>query len=167
MLTPIQQHFRDAMAKLAAGVNIITTNGKAGRCGLTATAVCSVTDTPPTILACINQQSLMNEVFEKNKHLCVNILNANQIKLAEHFAGFYESCMDERFTWDIWHPEQDSLAPPRLKEAIANLTGNVVDIQEVGTHSVFLIELDEIQLNESQQNAQSLVYFSRNFHQVG
>lgn len=30
MLTPIQQHFRNSMAKLAAGVNIITTNGIAG-----------------------------------------------------------------------------------------------------------------------------------------
>ncbi len=55
MLTPIQQHFRNSMAKLAAGVNIITTNGIAGKCGITATAVCSVTDTPPTIMVCINK----------------------------------------------------------------------------------------------------------------
>jgi flavin reductase (NADH) len=37
--------FRDAMASLSAAVNIITTEGDAGRCGITAT-VCPVTDTP-------------------------------------------------------------------------------------------------------------------------
>nr|VUD25719.1 4-hydroxyphenylacetate 3-monooxygenase coupling protein [Salmonella sp. NCTC 7297] len=30
--------FRDAMASLAAAVNIVTTAGHAGRCGITATA---------------------------------------------------------------------------------------------------------------------------------
>ncbi|MWL34502.1 4-hydroxyphenylacetate 3-monooxygenase, partial [Escherichia coli] len=39
--------FRDARASLSAEVNIITTEGDAGQCGITATAVCSVTDTPP------------------------------------------------------------------------------------------------------------------------
>ena len=31
--------FRDAMASLSAAVNIVTTDGPAGRCGITATAV--------------------------------------------------------------------------------------------------------------------------------
>ena len=42
--------FRDAMAHVGAAVNIITTDGPAGRAGFTASAVCSVTDTPPTLL---------------------------------------------------------------------------------------------------------------------
>lgn len=48
-LTDMQQSFRDAMSKLAAAVNIITTEGPAGRAGFTASAVCSVTDEPPTL----------------------------------------------------------------------------------------------------------------------
>jgi flavin reductase (DIM6/NTAB) family NADH-FMN oxidoreductase RutF len=42
-----KQSFRDAMAQVGAAVNIITTDGPAGRAGFTASAVCSVTDTPP------------------------------------------------------------------------------------------------------------------------
>lgn len=42
-----KQQFRNAMARLGAAVNIITTDGPAGRAGFTASAVCSVTDTPP------------------------------------------------------------------------------------------------------------------------
>lgn len=47
-----QQTFRDAMSCMGAAVNIITTDGPAGRAGFTASAVCSVTDTPPTLLVC-------------------------------------------------------------------------------------------------------------------
>ena len=43
-----RQEFRDAMARLGAAVNIITTDGVAGKGGITATAVCSVTDDPAT-----------------------------------------------------------------------------------------------------------------------
>ena len=43
-----KQDFRNAMARLGAAVNIITTDGPAGRAGFTASAVCSVTDTPQT-----------------------------------------------------------------------------------------------------------------------
>ena len=46
------QAFRGAMAKLAAAVNVITTDGQHGRAGFTATAVCSVTDQPPMLLVC-------------------------------------------------------------------------------------------------------------------
>lgn len=40
------QTFRDAMACVGAAVNIITTDGPAGQAGFTASAVCSVTDSP-------------------------------------------------------------------------------------------------------------------------
>ncbi|MDY4479836.1 MAG: 4-hydroxyphenylacetate 3-monooxygenase, reductase component [[Pasteurella] aerogenes] len=162
MLTPVQQEFRNAMAKLAAAVNIITTDGAAGKCGITATAVCSVTDSPPTLAVCINKNSEMNAVFQQNKQLCVNILTAEQEELAKHFAGFMGSSMEERFTWDIWHNADGAHALPALKNAIANLKGRIVDIRNVGTHSLFLVELDHINV----QDGKSLVYFNRAFHSV-
>lgn len=39
--------FRNAMAQLGSAITIITTDGPAGRFGFTASAVCSVTDSPP------------------------------------------------------------------------------------------------------------------------
>lgn len=39
--------FRNAMALLGGAVSVITTDGPAGRFGFTASAVCSVTDSPP------------------------------------------------------------------------------------------------------------------------
>ena len=58
-----KQSFRDAMAHVGAAVNIITTDGPAGRAGFTASAVCSVTDAPPTLLVCLNRSASVWPVF--------------------------------------------------------------------------------------------------------
>ena len=42
--------FRGAMARLGAAVNLVTTDGPAGPAGFTATAVCSVSDSPATLI---------------------------------------------------------------------------------------------------------------------
>lgn len=47
--------FRNAMAQLGTAVHVVTTDGAGGRAGFTASAVCSVTDTPPSVLVCINK----------------------------------------------------------------------------------------------------------------
>ncbi|MCP6571004.1 flavin reductase, partial [Klebsiella pneumoniae] len=67
--------FRDPMASLSAAVTVVTTAGEAGRRGITATAVCSVTDTPPSLMVFINANSAMNPVFQGNGKLCINVLN--------------------------------------------------------------------------------------------
>ena len=48
------QDYRDAMAKFAGAVHVITSDGPAGRRGVTVIAACSVSDDPPTILVCLN-----------------------------------------------------------------------------------------------------------------
>ncbi|AOM42719.1 4-hydroxyphenylacetate 3-monooxygenase, reductase component [Xenorhabdus hominickii] len=153
--------FRDAMASLSAAVNIITTDGPAGRCGMTATAVCSVTDTPPTLMICINRNSAMNPVFQENGQLCVNILNHEQELLARHFAGMTKASMEERFGWDIW--QSGLLGQPMLKGTLANLEGSIQQVQEVGTHYVYLVEIKQIMVRE---DGHGLIYFKRDFHQV-
>ncbi|OTA18493.1 4-hydroxyphenylacetate 3-monooxygenase, reductase component [Xenorhabdus vietnamensis] len=153
--------FRNAMASLSAAVNIITTDGPAGRCGITATAVCSVTDTPPTLMICMNRNSAMNPVFQENGHLCVNILNHEQELLARHFAGMTGVSMEERFGWDIWH--NGPLGQPMLKETLANLEGSIKQVQEVGTHYVYLVEIKQIMVREE---GHGLIYFKRDFHPV-
>ncbi|MGM3422186.1 4-hydroxyphenylacetate 3-monooxygenase, reductase component [Pseudomonas oryzihabitans] len=160
-LTPVQQAFRNAMAALSAAVNVITTDGPGGRCGITATAVCSVTDSPPTLLVCVNRSSAMNAVFKTNARLCVNVLAGEHEEVARHFAGMTGVDMDERFARHAWGRSAQGL--PLLEDALASLQGRIVETQEVGTHSVFLVELDEIATRE---HCTGLVYFGRHFHQL-
>ncbi|WP_152223879.1 4-hydroxyphenylacetate 3-monooxygenase, reductase component [Pseudomonas sp. SCB32] len=160
-LSQTQIDFRNAMAQLPAAVNIITSDGPGGRCGITASAVCSVTDSPPTVLVCINRNSASHDVFRDNGYLCVNVLRGEQEELARHFAGMTRVPMEERFAWDLW----DSACPqtPVLRDALVTLGGRISECKEVGSHSVMFVELDQVSVREQ---GDSLVYFNRLFHRV-
>src|ERR1700761_4204446 len=80
-----QKLFRDAMARLGAAVHIITTAGPGGKAGFTATAVCSVSDQPATLLVCLNRNSASTPVLAENGVLCVNTLAATEEGLADLF----------------------------------------------------------------------------------
>ncbi len=157
-----EQHrllFRDAMANLPAAVNIVTSAGEAGQCGITATAVCSVTDTPPTLLVCINRKSAMNAVFERNARMCVNILNHEQEQMARHFAGMTDVDMAQRFMLEGWH--NGELGQPVLRHALASLEGDIEQITSVGTHQIYLLAIRHIIVS---QEGHGLIYFRRGFH---
>lgn len=160
-LTPTQKAFRNSMASMAAAVNVITTNGKSGRCGITATAVCSITDTPPTILVCINRNSEMNAVFKENGHLCVNVLSADHLEVAQHFAGMTGVEMCNRFDLHDWQEGLHTL--PVLNDALASLQGRISQMSEVGTHTLFFVELDGINVRN---DGDGLTYFNRAFHTI-
>lgn len=159
--TDAQKAFRQAMAHLGAAVNVITTAGPHGRCGITASAVCSVTDAPPTLLVCLNRSSAMHATFERNRHVCINVLPAEHELLARHFAGLTDLPMEQRFELPVWdRGEQDV---PVLRDALASLQGTIAEMKEVGSHSVMFIEATSIRVRD---DGDSLIYFSRAFHRV-
>lgn len=153
--------FRDAMSSLSAAVNVITTEGDAGRCGITATAVCSVTDTPPLVMVCINANSAMNPVFQGNGRLCINVLNHEQEVMARHFAGMTGVTMEERFSLSCW--QKGVLGQPVLKDSLASLEGDISQVQTIGSHLVYLVEIKNITLSQA---GHGLIYFKRRFHPV-
>ena len=152
--------FRDAMSLLTSAVSVVTTAGMSDRHGFTASAVCSVTDTPPTLLVCMNKASRSHAHFVENKILTVNILGAQH----EHISNVFSSQMssEERFKHGVW-TELETGAPV-LEDALVNFDCEIDEIQEVGTHTVFMCRIVAIQQS---QHDQSLVYFNRAYHQVG
>ena len=151
--------FRNAMASCAAGVHVITTDGTAGRYGITMTAVAPVTDEPPTLMLCINRESGIIPVLLENRDLCVNTLTENQQDVAEHFAGMTGLSPEERFAYHIWH--RGSTGQLEVDGALAHLHGHIVEKKEIGTHYVFFVELDEIKNAAAEPPA--LLYFRRQF----
>jgi flavin reductase (NADH) len=158
---PIRQQFRQAMAHLGAAVNVITTAGPHGRCGITASAVCSVTDAPPTLLVCLNRSSAMHAVFDGNRRVCINVIPASLEGVARHFAGLTGLSMEKRFQLPVWDDGCDGV--PVLRGALASLQGTIVEAKDVGSHSVMFVETTEIRLRT---DGDSLIYFDRNFHRV-
>lgn len=149
--------FRDAMSRLSAAVNIVTTGTQAQPIGFTASAVCSVTDTPPTLLVCLNRKSRVHEFFTVGAPLCVNVLSSTQQALSNLFAS--PNSMAERFSLGHWGTL--ATGAPVLEEAIATFDCRITQCLEVGTHSVLFGVVEALRIN---QQAGGLVYFNRAYH---
>ena len=153
--------YRDAMARLGAAVNVVTTTGLDGPRGFTASAVCSVTDDPPTLLLCLNRSSDNHDPLKTNGILCVNTLAASQQALSPIFAGFTGVTQSERFQDDIWTTL--ATGAPVLSGAVVSFDCTVSSVTEVGTHTVFFCAVQAIQLGTAHEG---LIYFGRTYHRV-
>ena len=151
-----QARFRQGMSNLGAAVNVITTQGDAGQAGFTASAVCSVTDTPPTLLVCLNRSASVFETFKANKVLCVNTLNAQQSHLSNIFGG--KTPMLERFSHGVWRTL--TTQAPVLEDALVSFDCEVVQSMSVGSHDVLICEVKAMQC---QEGANALMYFNRSY----
>lgn len=152
-----KQTFRDAMACLGAAVNIITTDGPAGQAGFTASAVCSVTDSPPTLLVCLNRSASVWPVFNDNRTLCVNTLSAGQESLSNLFGG--KTPMADRFAAAGW--QTGATGCPRLDEALASFDCRISQVVSVGTHDILFCEIIAMTRHPVPQG---LVWFDRGYH---
>ena len=153
--------FRNAMSLLTTAVNVITTLGETGMHGFTASAVCSVTDTPPMLLVCMNQSSRSHAHFVENKVLAVNVLSTQHEQLSNAFASSKFSS-EERFNLGEWSALETG--SPILQDALVSFDCEIQDIQQVGTHSIFMCRVLQVQQSDQEE---SLVYFNRAYHQVG
>ncbi|MGI3165701.1 flavin reductase [Pseudooceanicola sp. 200-1SW] len=155
----IKDLFREGMSRLGAAVTVLTTDGPAGRHGMTASAVCSVTDTPPTLLVCVNRNNRSHDMFAENGTLCVNVLGPQHQDLSGIFA---RAGTDERFADSGWTTH--ATGAPVLTDALAAFDCRITGRSEVGTHSVFFCEVEEIALNEGDRSG--LIWFGRDFHHL-
>ncbi|HYZ33438.1 MAG TPA: flavin reductase [Crenalkalicoccus sp.] len=158
-----RQEFRDAMARLGAAVNVITTDGPGGRGGFTASAVCSVTDDPPTLLVCMNRNASAAPALKANGVLCVNTLAAGQKDVSMVFAGLTKCTMEERFLAGIW--TRLVTGAPVLEGAMVSFDCRIAEVVEKGTHSVLFAEVEAIRHGSPQEGG--LIYFGRDYHPVG
>ena len=112
--------FREAMSRVAGAVHVVATGGKAGLGGATATAVTSVSDSPPSLLVCLNQASATLEKIRRNGAFSVNVLSGLQKDVAQVFAGQGSFEGEARFRQtDGWVME---VAIPRLSGALASFS---------------------------------------------
>jgi len=151
--------YRNAMAHLGAAVSIVTTDGPAGRAGFTASAVCSVTDNPPTLLVCINRASSAYASVIENGVVCINALSARHQELSRLFGGRIP--VEERFSAAAWSTLETG--SPVLVDGAVAFDCRIADRTNVGTHDVLFCRVVALQ---SAEHADSLIYFDRSYHVV-
>lgn len=153
--------FREAMSRLGAAVHVITTDGAAGRAGFTATAVCSITDQPPTVLVCVNRGIRSSPILSRNRAFCVNTLAAGGDVLADVFAGRTGASMEERFAAAQWMTLQTGA--PALVSAVVSLDCKIIELKSVGSHNVLFGAVVAVR---SGGEGPALVYHEREYKQI-
>ena len=160
MTAPIEASaFRAAMARFPGAVTIVTTGQGDNRRGITATAVCSVTADPPSLLVCLNRKTGTCEAVTGSMGFTVNLLSGDGGPLAMTFAGAGGVTGADKFREGDW---QDGVHGPRLTTAIASFACEVSELLDAGTHTVFIGQVVAI----STADGAPLLYEQSRFHQL-
>ncbi len=155
------QEYRNAMARYAGHVQIVTTAHEGARRGATVTAACSVSDDPPMVLVCLNHSNPHNDIFSQSGVFALNTLGCEHEELANHFSGLTGLSEEERFErgeWDVL-----TTGAPVLRGAIASYDCRIVDVKRTSTHNVFFGEVAALRLGNG---SKSLVYMDRGYHAI-
>ncbi len=153
--------FREAMARLGAAVHIVTSAGPGGKTGFTATAVCSVSDTPATLLVCINRGSKSAPLLSENGVFCINTLGAAEEKLADVFAGRSGVHLEERFSVGEWITLKTG--SPVLASAMIAFDCQTIETRVVESHNVIFGAVEAVRLGPP---GPALVYHDRLYKKV-
>ena len=132
------EQFKAGMRALTGAVNIITSMNSGHRYGMTATAVCSASAEPPTVLACINKLATTHGAVAKSKAFCVNVLRAEDWELSTSFSGALAG--EARFKSREW--TRLVTGSPVLIDALVSFDCRVVKRMVHGTHTIFLGEVE-------------------------
>lgn len=154
-----RQLYRDAMARLGAAVTIVTTDGPGGQAGFAATAVCSVSDSPPMLLVCLNKGSSAYAAVSANQAVCVNVLSNEHEPLSRLFGG--KTPVSERFAAANWAKTETGCL--RLEGALASFDCRISSIADGGSHDVLFCSVDAIEVRD---DGQGLIYFDRSYRTV-
>lgn len=128
--------FVAAMAKAATGVSVVTTDGEAGRFGITVSAVSSVSAEPPLVLVCINRKSPAVAAIAANARFAVSMLAGHQSDVARTFAGRPEAGAPYDFARHDWCEGASGL--PCLAGAAASFECLLDAAIDAGTHRIFI-----------------------------
>jgi flavin reductase (DIM6/NTAB) family NADH-FMN oxidoreductase RutF len=132
----LRQQFLHGMSHAACTVNVVTTDGIAGRHGVTVSAMVSVSaDTPqPTLLVCIHHLSPVVSALLENGVFCVNVLRDDQAHISDNFAGRSGVQGAAKFDCATWTTQLTGA--PRVVDSLVAFDCRVTASERVGSHFV-------------------------------
>ncbi|MEM7123266.1 MAG: LysR substrate-binding domain-containing protein [Pseudomonadota bacterium] len=140
----LKQRFFNGMSHAACTVNVVTTDGAAGRAGVTVSAMSSVSaDTPqPTLLVCVHHKSASAAAILENGVFCVNVLRDDQSFISDTFAGRIKTDDGDKFSCADWTVQ--TTGAPRVVDPLVAFDCRMVSGERIGTHHVFLGAVEDI-----------------------
>lgn len=154
----LKQKFFDGMSQAACTVNVVTTDGTAGRAGVTVSAMASVSaDAPsPSLLVCIHHRSPAAAAILANGAFCVNVLRDDQSHISDTFAGRVKTGDGDKFSCTSW--VVGKTGAPRASDPLAAFDCRLMSSEQVGTHWVLFGAVEDIFVAE---RGSPLIYANR------
>ena len=153
----IRAQFLEGMSRAAFCVNVVTTDGPAGRAGVTVSAMSSVSadGSNPTVLVCIHHQSKTAAAILENRSFCVNVLRDDQSEIADCFGGRIDPKDGDKFGCASW--VEGKTRAPRLANPVVAFDCRLLSAEQIGTHHVFIGAVESV----TKGSGTALVYADR------
>lgn len=135
-MASLKEQFLEGMSRSAASVSVVTTDGPAGRAGVTVSAMSSVSadGDKPTMLVCLNASSNTLPVVLDNQCFCINVLEIGQQAVADVFSGRIPAPDGDRFSGqEVW---PGPTGAPMLTQALVSFDCRLVSAEKIGTHHI-------------------------------
>ncbi len=143
---------KNVFRNISYGVYAVTTKNGDKPAGCTANSAMQVTSSPATIAVSINHDNFTNECIQKTGKFALNIFSEKTVPLVIGTLGYRSGRDGDKFE-NLDYFYVDDL--PILKDTCGYITCNVIDKFETSTHTIFL---GEVQEGEVQSNDEPMTY---------
>lgn len=159
----LRSRFIEGMSRVAAAVTVVTTDGEAGRFGVTVSSMTSVSAdiSRPSLLVSVHHLSPACDAIKKNRLFCANVLSSNQSVVSDLFSGRLKHLNEDRFGAVTWHP--GATGAPIVEGAVVSFDCQLKTALLWGTHYIFIGEVEHIELSRQRS---PLVYSNRGYRRA-
>lgn len=147
-MSDLRAQFVEGMSRAATFVAVATTDGEAGRYGVTISSLTSVSveGDHPSLLACVHHKSPAASAILKNRAFCANLLGEDQQSLSDLFAGRDKAGVGDRFERAAWH--RGEAGQPVLAGATATFECRLATAVLWETHYIIVGKVISVTLSE-------------------
>lgn len=143
---------KEGMRRLPSGVSIITAKNDGGeRFAMTASSVTSVSDTPASLLVCVNDSAALSEALRDGALFGVNVLSHGQQNVSIQCSIGARG--EARFDVGEWRESAGVLV---LRGAEASFICKVDKVMQYGTHHIVVGLIEDVLV--SSEDPDPLVY---------
>jgi flavin reductase (DIM6/NTAB) family NADH-FMN oxidoreductase RutF len=133
-----EQAFRDVMARVPAGVVVVSARIENGYRGMTASSLVSISVDPPMVIVGLEREAATRAAVAQTKAFNVSVLTRSQEFLADRFAG-RAPAIDPR--WEGVPHRLGANGIPLIEGCAAWLECRLVEIRPAGDHDICVGEV--------------------------
>lgn len=135
--------FRTAMRRFIGGVTVITTRHENRPWGMTVSAFAPACMDPPTLIVCVNRNTITAANITKDARFAVNVLSQEQVNISQHCSR----AGSDKFIEDFEVPKDelpDRIKMPVLRDSLVTFDCKVNCEFVVKSHLVLIASVDSI-----------------------